>query len=94
MSQAQTSGTVLTNGYDIILSDFSQITVGTPPLSPIPLSFLWSSPNLTLTWNDPSFSLQSSTNVTGTYTTISGASSGFTTNTTSSSTKFFRLYHP
>ena len=47
-----------------------------------------------LTWSDPSFSLQSSTNVTGPYTTISGANSGFTTNTTSGSTKFFRLYHP
>lgn len=61
---------------------------------PIHLNYQWSSPNLTLTWSDPSFSLQSSTNVAGTYTTISGASSGFITNTASSSTKFFRLYHP
>jgi hypothetical protein len=68
--------------------------VATITVNRIPLSFQWSRPNLTLTWSDPSFSLQSSTNVTGTYTTISGASSGFTTNTTSSSMKFFRLYHP
>jgi hypothetical protein len=68
--------------------------VATITVNRIPLNFQWSRPNLTLTWSDASFSLQSSTNATGPYTTISGASSGFTTNTTSSSMKFFRLYHP
>jgi hypothetical protein len=50
--------------------------------------------NLTLTWSQNSYSLQSSTNVTGPYNTISGATSPFTTNTasaTSSSQLFFRL---
>jgi hypothetical protein len=50
--------------------------------------------NAVLTWSSPTFSLQQATNVAGPYTTISGANSGFTTNTASSSTKFFRLYHP
>lgn len=52
--------------------------------------------NLTLTWNQDSFGLESSTNVTGPYTTISGATSPFTTNissATSSSQLFFRLIH-
>lgn len=93
MSQAQSSGTVLTNGYDMILSDFSQIVVGT---GPTPLNFQLSGPNLQLTWSDASFSLQSSTNVTGPYNVISGATSPFTTNTasaTSGAQLFFRLIH-
>jgi hypothetical protein len=90
MSQAQSSGTVLTNGYDMILSDFSQIVVGT---GPIPLNFQVLSGSLQLTWSDASFSLQSSTNVTGPYTPISGATSPFTTNLTSHSQQFFRLVH-
>src|ERR1035437_4045054 len=94
MSQTQTSGAVLTNGYNIILSDFSQITVGTPPvIVPIPLNIQLSGANVVLTWSDASFSLQSSTIVTGPYTTISGASSGFTTNINSNSQQFFRLIH-
>ena len=93
MSQTQTSGTVLTNGYNIILSDFSQITVGTPPLLPILLSIQLSGANVVLTWSDASFSLQSSTIVTGPYTTLSGAASGFTTNINSNSQQFFRLIH-
>lgn len=56
MSQGQTSGTVLTNVYDMILSDFSQIVVGT---GPTPLNFQSSGPNLQMTWSDASFSLQS-----------------------------------
>jgi hypothetical protein len=95
MSQTQTSGTVLTNGYNIILSDFSQITVGTPPVivNPIPLNIQLSGANVVLTWSDASFNLQSSAIVTGPYTTISGAASPFTTNTISAQ-QFFRLIHP
>jgi hypothetical protein len=93
MSQSQTSGTVLTNGYEIILSDFSQITVGTPPLLPVLLNIQLSGTNVVLTWSDASFSLQSATIVTGPYTTITGASSGFTTNTALAE-MFFRLYRP
>jgi hypothetical protein len=93
MSQAQTSGTVLTNSYSIVLSDFSQIEFATPSVAPIPLTFTSSAGSFTLSWSDPSFSLQSSTNVAGPYSTISGAASPFTTNTTSNAQMFFRLIH-
>jgi hypothetical protein len=48
---------------------------------------------LTFTWTDPSFSLQSSTNVAGPYATIPGAVTGFTTNAALSMVpnQFFRL---
>jgi len=62
--------------------------------SPIPLNAVFSGGNVTFTWSDSSFNLQSAVNVTGPYTTISGASSGFITNTASGKTMFFRLYHP
>ena len=91
MSQSQTSGIVLTNGYSLILSDFYQINVGTPPVLPVLLGLQSSAPNFTLTWNDASFSLQSSTNVAGPYTTMIGATSPYTTNTIANSRLFFRL---
>ena len=91
MSQNQTSGTVFTNGYSFVLADFSQIEVGTPPVLPTLLNYQLSAPNFTLTWNDATFSLQSATNVAGPYTTLSGVTSPFTTNTASNSQLFFRL---
>jgi Lamin Tail Domain/Immunoglobulin domain len=87
---AADEGILTVSNFSVALS-FAAVT---GVVVPIHLNYQWSNPNLTLTWSDPSFSLQSSTNVTGTYTTISGANTGFTTNTASSSTKFFRLYHP
>jgi hypothetical protein len=68
-------------------SDVAPITV-----TPVPLNISKTGGNVTLTWADGSFSLQSSVNVTGPYTTISGAASPFTTNTLNSTT-FFRLIH-
>ena len=47
-----------------------------------------------LTWSDPSFSLQSSTNATGPYSTIVGANSPSYTNSISSPATFYRLMHP
>ena len=46
-----------------------------------------------LSWSDPSFSLQSSTNVTGPYTTIPGATSQYTNSTTTNVMRFYRLLH-
>jgi hypothetical protein len=66
--------------------------VATITVVPIPLHIQLSGANVVLTWNDASFSLQSSTIVTGPYTTISGAASGFTTNTLHAQL-FFRLIH-
>ena len=71
---------------------FADIVTTAP--SPIPLSAHFAGGSVTFTWGDSSFSLQSSTSVTGPYTTISGANSGFITNTTSGAAMFYRLYHP
>jgi hypothetical protein len=63
------------------------------PVVPIPLGIGYSGGNLTFTWSDPSFDLQSATNVVGPYVTIPGATSGFTTNTAAAQ-MYFRLFHP
>jgi|GEM_PF-862564 len=97
MSQSQTSGTVLTNGYSLILSDFSQIEIGTPPVivNPIPLNIQLSGANVVLTWSDASFNLQSATNVAGPYSNIPAAA-GQTTHTDAitNQASFYRLQHP
>ena len=67
--------------------------VATITVVPIPLHIQSSGANVVLTWSDASFSLQSATIVTGPYTTITGAVSGFTTNTALAE-MFFRLYRP
>ena len=83
----------MNTNFSVAVTRFADI-VTTATLSPIPLNLGYSGGILTFTWSDASFLLQSSTNVVGPYTTISGANSGFTTNTTSGATMFFRLYHP
>ena len=79
--------------WAVAVTRFADI-VTTATLSPIPLNLGYSGGILTFTWSDASFLLQSATNVVGPYTTISGANSGFTTNTTSRPAMFFRLYRP
>jgi hypothetical protein len=93
MSQSQTSGTALTNNYNFILADFSQIEVGTPPVIVVlpVLNVQFSTPNLTLSWTDATYSLQTAPEVTGTYVTLTGVTSPFTTNITSNARLFFRL---
>lgn len=61
--------------------------------SPIPLGLSSSGGNLTFTWSDSSFSLQTATNVAGPYNTITGATTGFSTNTAAAQ-MYFRLVHP
>jgi len=97
MSQSQTSGTVLTNGYSLILTDFSQIEVGTPPVivNPIPLNIQLSGANVVLTWSDASFNLQSATNVVGPYSNIPAAAGQTTyTDAITNQANFYRLQHP
>jgi hypothetical protein len=79
--------------YSVAVTRFADI-VTTAPLTPIPLGLTVSGGSLTFNWTDPSFSLQAATNVTGPYTTVTGATSGYITNTTSGAAQFFRLYHP
>jgi hypothetical protein len=80
----------INTNFSVAVTRFADI-VTTPPPS---LNAGFSGGSITFTWSGPSFSLQSSTNVTGPYTTIPGASSGFITNTASGQTRFYRLYHP
>ena len=80
------ANSVVTN--TIVVTRFSDI--GTP----IPLNANYSGGIMTFTWSDASFSLQSATNVVGPYNTILGATTGFTTNTASHPTIFYRLYRP
>lgn len=67
--------------------------VATISVAPIPLGIQTSGTNVVLTWSDASFHLQSASSVAGTYTTINGATSPFTTNTAASQL-FFRLSNP
>lgn len=83
----------MNTNFTLAVTRFADI-VTTAPLSPIPLNLGYAGGILTFTWSDASFVLQSSAIVTGPYTTISGAGSGFITNTTSAPAMFFRLYHP
>jgi uncharacterized repeat protein (TIGR03803 family) len=56
----------------------------------IPLSYHLSSTNIILTWSSAAFTLQSSPEVTGTYTNVPGATSPYT-NPVAGNRKFFRL---
>lgn len=87
------SSAPFTNGYQLVPTYAGAIVAGTLIVSPIPLSAVFATGSATFNWTDASFVLQDSTNVAGPYTTISGASTGFSTNTTSAPTMFFRLYH-
>jgi len=71
------------NGFQIVQTGI---------VAPIPLHVSYAAGNVTLTWADPSFSLQSATNVNGPYTTIVGATSGYT-EPVSGTQKFYRLIH-
>ena len=73
----------------------STITVHVVNLTPIPLNLNISGGNFTFNWSDPSFILESATNIAGPWNPVSGASSGFTTNATPDQPSlFFRLHHP
>jgi len=69
-----------------------QRTTPPAPPAPIPLTIAPMSNTVVLTWTNAAFSLQSATNVTGPYTTITNAVSPFT-NSLSGSRTFFRLIH-
>ena len=83
------ANSIVTN--TLVVTRFADINTTVPP--PIPLTISNSGGTLTFNWSDASFSLQAATDVTGPYTTIPGAAPGFTTNSLSAPTMFFRLYH-
>jgi len=78
--------------YSVAVTKFSDIDTSAV-VTPIPLNISSSGGNLTFNWTDASFSLQSASVVTGPYTTIPGATTGFTTNMLFDQ-MYFRLIHP
>jgi fibronectin type 3 domain-containing protein len=74
------------------INGFQIVPTGVVAPSQIRLNVSYAAGNVTLTWADPSFSLQSATNVNGPYTTIVGATSGYT-QSVSGTQKFYRLIH-
>jgi hypothetical protein len=89
-----TTSTPATGSYELDILQYSDLVAGSPPSNvvPIPLKIQPSGATVMLTWTDNSFALQSSTNVSGPYTTI-GNSSPYTDSTTNTAT-FYRLMHP
>lgn len=71
------TGSVYTNGFQLVMTQYADLVAGTPPTLPIPLVTDYTAGTLTLSWSDPSFTLQSSTNVAGPYVDVPGASSPF-----------------
>ena len=69
-----------------------QRTTPNAAVSPIPLSIKPIGNKVVLTWTNAAFSLQSATNVTGSYTTITGSTSPYT-NVISGARTYFRLIH-
>jgi hypothetical protein len=92
MNPSTPVGGVANPNFALMVTKFSDINTNLPPV-PIPLTASYSGGAFTFSWADPSFSLQSATNVVGPYTTIPGAVTGFMTNTVLSQ-QYFRLYHP
>ncbi len=88
-----TLGYTATDNFGYTATGIIVVTVQSAVVNPIPLGFSFTGGSMAFTWSDASFSLQSSTNVAGPYTTISGAVSGFSTNT-GAAQMFFRLFHP
>ncbi|MEY4916190.1 MAG: hypothetical protein RL616_103 [Verrucomicrobiota bacterium] len=85
----------LTDALGGVSSSVITITVtNVAVVTPIALTNVVSGNNLTFTWSDNSFNLQTSTNLLGAWTTVSGAVSGFVTNITAEPTRFYRLLHP
>ena len=84
----------LTDALGGVSSSVITITVTNVTVTPIALTNVVAGGNITFTWSDNSFNLQTTTNLLGTWTTVSGAVSGFVTNVTAEPTRFYRLLHP
>jgi hypothetical protein len=90
MSQYTTSSGPATNGYELDLLQYANLTATTQVPS-MPLYISKTSTNVVVSWwaVDP-FTLQAAPDVTGTYTNIDGATTPFT-NSVDSAAKFYRL---
>lgn len=88
-SGTSTIGYTITDGFGGLSS--STITVTVTPLTPEPIGFQTTSGKLILTWTQPGFFLQTSTNVAGPYITVPGATSPFTNVIGTNAAQFYRL---
>lgn len=75
----------------LLVTRFSDIITNNPTPTPIPIVFNQAGGLLVLSWTNASFSLQYSTNLTGPYVTIPGATSPYTNLTGTNAAGFFRL---
>jgi len=80
--------------FSIGVTKFSDIVTNPPVILPVPLTATLSGGNFTFNWTDPSFTLQTTTNILGPWIDITGATDGFMTNITTDPANFFRLFHP
>jgi len=76
------------NGYGTVFA----LTLPSSTPAPIPLNFALKNGQLVLSWNDPTFALQSASSLTGSWTNLSSASSPYTNKLTGAQV-FFRLVH-
>jgi len=70
-----------------------EVITATTTSTPIPLHVQLSGGNVTFTWSNPVFSLYAAPVVTGPYTLISGAATGYSVPATNSQ-RYFRLFSP
>jgi hypothetical protein len=83
----------LTPSYSVAVTKFSDINTNTAVIvTPIALTESSSSSNLVVSWSDPTFTLQSSSNALSGYTNVPSATSPYT-NSIGTNTLFFRLKH-
>ena len=94
MTQFDNSAVPLDAGYNMYLLRNSDIEAGTPPFGPTPepLTIQVLGTDVVLSWTQPAFNLQASSEVTGGYTNITGATSPYTY-PLSEGKKFFRLQY-
>jgi Immunoglobulin domain len=82
--------------YQVVLSNLCGMAVSQPiqlMLTTTPLSIVVSGSSLMITWTDSGAVLQSAPSLSGSWTTIPGATSPYTANTTGPM-QFYRLLHP
>ena len=94
MTQFDNSAVPLDAGYNMYLLRSSDIEAGTPPVGPTPepLTIQVLGTDVVLSWTQPAFNLQASSEVSGGYTNITGATSPYTY-PLSEGKKFFRLQY-
>lgn len=86
-----TAGVILVDDLQVGTAFTDVIPVVTPPAA-ISLNIASSSGNAVLTWADPAFNLQSSPSLTGPWTTLWDAASGYSTPITPAQ-QYFRLFY-